>query len=255
MLLQEIFSNRMMKFDTSGIEALGKLKESSIDLTNNTKLFPNIPKNRGLFITFEGGEGTGKTTQAQLLTNWMYAHNYPVMSTFEPGGTVLGNKIKRIVLDADKEINPLTEVLLFMADRAEHITQQIKPNLVLGRTVICDRFIDSTHVYQGYINGSSAKLIHFLNEEICGDLKPDLTFLLDIDPVIGLERVGIRDKPKTYFDNKELDFHKRVRQGYASFALLEPERFCWLDAEHSVHALHEQIITVIKGVLDAKSSV
>lgn len=167
---------------------------------------------RGLFIAFEGGEGSGKSTQAKMLNEGLVNHNIRAMQTREPGGTRVGEKIREILLQrGDGAImSPVAEVLLFMADRAEHVQRTIKPFLEVGTTVITDRYSASTMAYQSYAGTLNGDHVAMLNSYASGGLKPDITFLLDVDPEVGLKRA----MDKNHFEQRGLEYHEKVRSGY-----------------------------------------
>ncbi len=190
-----------------------------------------------MFITLEGIEGSGKTTQVRHLVDFMQKMGYECLVTREPGGTKVGQKIRTILLDPENtDIDPLTELLLYAADRAQHIRQIIAPALSQGKTVICDRFWDATTVYQGYARGLKLKTIHRLHRIVLDDLMPDLTLLFDLPVSTGLSRAlravdcGDRDGSETRFEREALVFHERVRNGYLTLAQMAPDRFRIIDA-------------------------
>ena len=201
---------------------------------------------RGVFITFEGPEGSGKTTQARLLYEYLKEQSYPVVFTREPGGTRIGDQIRAILHDLDNtEMLPSTEILLFSASRAQLVGQLVRPALEAGKIVICDRYADSTMAYQGYGHGLDLKTLEFITRFATGGLKPDLTFYLDIDVEQGLRRKRAAhergEDEWTRMDQKELEFHRRVREGYLSLIEKEPERWVRLDATLSVESLQGEI--------------
>ena len=183
----------------------------------------------GLLITLEGGEGSGKTTQANALARHLEERGRSVCVTREPGGTALGQAVLRLLRESEGglTLTPLSELLLFEADRAQHVSGLIRPALASGKIVVCDRFSDSSLAYQGYGRGLGLELIRRLNDEATGGLSPHLTLLLDIPPEVGLAREGAqidvtgRESPA---------FHKRVREGFLALAREEPERFVVIDA-------------------------
>jgi len=171
-----------------------------------------------MFITFEGGEGSGKTTQAKLLYDYLYSLGHDCVLTREPGGTFIGSKIRSVLLDpANTGISQKTEFYLYAADRFQHIHEVIKPGLGLGKIVICDRYMDSTSVYQGAVRGVDVSIIDEINSK-CP--VPNLTFIMDIDPEIGLLRAakgvdsGERNENETRFEREEINFHMGVRDAY-----------------------------------------
>jgi dTMP kinase len=177
-----------------------------------------------IFITFEGGEGSGKSTQARTLHRRLSSMGIPALLTHEPGGTPLGREIRRW-LKGKEESNPQTELLLFNASRAQLVAEVIRPALKSGTVVICDRFYHSTIAYQGYGRGLPLDLIEAANNIATQGLEPDLTILLDIDVAQGLARKKMRDR----FEREELAFHQRVRQGYLEMAKKDPPRWLVLD--------------------------
>jgi len=182
----------------------------------------------GLFITFEGGEGCGKSTQARALWKNLRQRNIPVIITHEPGGTILGAEIRKSVKrKRERSISPEAELLLFAASRAQLITEVIRPALKEGKTVICDRFGYSTVAYQGYGRGLSLDIIGMVNSLATQNLKPDIVVLLDLLSEEGLARKqGLKDT----FELEELSFHRRVREGYLRAAAAEPDHWLVIDA-------------------------
>ena len=189
-----------------------------------------------MFITLEGIEGSGKTTQMQQLSAYFEMRGRSCVLTREPGGTSLGEKIRAILLDpASSELVPTAELLLYMADRAQHINSLIKPGLAEGKVVLCDRYFDATIVYQGFARGLDTGLICELHRLLFEDLKPDITFLLDLAPRIGLARAwkqldnGTRTGTESRFEEETISFHEKVRAGYLELARHEPERIRVID--------------------------
>jgi len=178
-----------------------------------------------LFITFEGGEGCGKSTQARALYRKLSRLAIPVILTHEPGGTSLGNKLSRWLKWAEgTDISPLTELMLFNASRSQLVTEVIRPSLKEGKIVICDRYADSTTVYQSYGRGLDLEMVKAVNNAAIQGLKPNLTVLLDISVEEGLARQ--RSKKQDRFEQEEIAFHQRVREGFLKLAQQEPQR--WL---------------------------
>jgi len=200
---------------------------------------------KGIFITFEGIEGSGKTTQIKLLGERLKKQGLKVLTTYEPGDTEVGQKIRNILLEPEININPLCELILYFADRVQHVNEKIKPYLETGFIVICDRFTDSTVAYQGYARGVSIDIIKELNRILLNEFKPDLTILLDLPVIIGLKRNQQVNKTDR-FELEDLAFHDRVREGYLKLAEIEPERFFILDATKSQIELAEEIYKTIK---------
>ncbi|MBI4698041.1 MAG: dTMP kinase [Nitrospirae bacterium] len=199
------------------------------------------------FISFEGIEGCGKTTQVNLLSDYLKAKGHNVLATEEPGGTKIGLKIRTVLLEPENHMDPLTELLLYNASRAQHIREVIYPALMQNTIVITDRFMDSTSAYQGYARGLDLSVINTLNELVASDLKPFLTFLLDMDVEEGLTR----NKKAQKTDRLELEtveFHKRVRDGYFQIAKESPERIKIIDAGGSVQEVHKKIVEALEAL-------
>ncbi len=196
---------------------------------------------RGLFVTFEGIEGSGKTTQSKLLAEALAARNMPVVLIREPGATPMGETVRALLLDPKVAICPKAETLLFLAARAQNVAERIRPALEEGTTVICDRFADSTLAYQGYARCGDISTIRVLNDYSTGGLWPDLTILLDLDPGTGLSRQQNRNR----MEDEPLSFHERVRFGYLHEARSEPERFAVLDAGEKAEELHRRILGLV----------
>jgi len=182
----------------------------------------------GLFITFEGGEGCGKSTQSRLLLKKLEQQNIPVVLTHEPGGTALGNELRKTLKrKRDSSISPHAELFLLAASRAQLVAEVIRPALEEGKVVLCDRFTHSTMVYQGYGRGLDFTAIKMVNNMATGNLNPDLIILLDISPEQGLAR---KQSLKDRFELEDLSFHRRVREGYLKMAAAEPDRWLVIDA-------------------------
>lgn len=207
---------------------------------------------QGLFITFEGPEGAGKSTQARRLYERLQAAGYPVILTREPGGTRIGELIRRILIDLrHTEMAPTTETLLFSAARAQLVSELIRPYLATGGIVVCDRYADSTFAYQGYGLGRDLDELRAITAVATGGLKPDLTFYLQIDVEVGLQRKRAgRERTETSggqpvewnrLDERDLAYHQRVAYGFAELMAQEPERWYALDAGQPVDVLAEQI--------------
>ncbi len=198
----------------------------------------------GKFIVFEGGEGAGKTTQISKTADWLQSldgKHRSVIVTREPGGTKLGQAIRQLLLnDRINWVGHRTELLLYGADRAQHVESVIRPHLDRGDLVLCDRFTDSTIAYQGYGRGFDRSEIDRVNQLATGGLQSDLTFWLDLDVTIGLERVLSRGKPDR-MEQATLDFHQRVRQGYQELANTYPNRIVRIDANQSEAVVQAEI--------------
>ena len=197
-----------------------------------------------IFITFEGGEGSGKSTQARTLHRRLWSMGIPALLTHEPGGTPLGREIRRW-LKGKGESNPQTELLLFNASRAQLVAEVIRPALKSRTVVICDRFYHSTIAYQGYGRGLPLDLIEAANNIATQGLEPDLTILLDIDVAQGLARKKMRDR----FEREELAFHQRVRQGYLEMAKKDPQRWLVIDGSLPKKEIERLIEERVRQVL------
>lgn len=199
----------------------------------------------GLFITLEGGEGAGKSVQLEALAAEVSAQGRNVVTTREPGGTPLGERLRELLLDLDSELEPLTEAMLFAAARAELVSTVIKPALDRGEFVICDRFADSTVVYQGYASDVDLMSISQLNQVATGGLVPDLTVLLDLPVETGLARAAGGDR----FESEDVAFHERVRQGYVALAEHDRDRWLVIDATQTPEAVTAQILERVETFL------
>lgn len=203
---------------------------------------------RGFFITFEGVEGCGKTTQLHLLRDFLAGTGYAVTATREPGGTPLGDSIRKLVLDAAADpIDSKAELMLYEASRAQHMEEVVGPALSRGHIVLCDRFGDATVAYQGYAQGLPVDCIETLNRFTSGNRSPDLTLLIDCPVELGLERTRIRaartgpGMAEDRFEQKDLSFHHRVRQGYLEIARRNGNRFIIVDGSRDPDAIHSVI--------------
>ncbi|WP_278911908.1 dTMP kinase [Deinococcus wulumuqiensis] len=195
---------------------------------------------QGFFVTLEGPEGAGKTTQLARLEARLRAAGRAVTVTREPGGTPLGTRVREVVLDPAVDIEPLGEFLLYSASRAQLVREVLRPALERSETVLCDRYADSSLAYQGAGRGLGLPLLRQITDEVTGGLSPDLTVLLDLDPALGLERAARRGQPDR-LERADLDFHRRVRQGFLNLARAEPQRFLVLDATRSADDLEAEI--------------
>ena len=198
----------------------------------------------GLFITFEGGEGCGKSTQIGALKARLEAMDKTVVQTREPGGTDLGESVRSLLQhdDAGQGMSPEAELLLFAASRAQHVRELIAPAIAQGQIVLCDRFLDSTIVYQGVARAIDSKKVETINQFAIGDTKPDLTILIDLPPEIGLDRVYNRsDGQLDRMEKEAIEFFQAVRQGYLDLAKSEPKRFLVLNGSQTVEELETQI--------------
>jgi len=209
-----------------------------------------------MFISLEGIEGCGKTTQLESLSTFLADKGRPYVVTREPGGTAIGKKIRSILMDpASKELVPAAELLLYMADRAQHIHSLIKPSLAEGNIVLCDRYFDATVAYQGYARGLDIGFIRDMHRIVLKDLKPDITLLLDLSPRIGLARAwqeldsGSRSDTESRFEEEALSFHEKVRAGYLKLAGMEPERFKIIDASRQIDEVQTDIRKLLSECL------
>jgi dTMP kinase len=208
---------------------------------------------RGRFITFEGGEGTGKSTQAALLAQRLRSLGIGVVLTREPGGSPGAEIIRHVLLSgAAKPLGPAAEAILFAAARDDHIHNTIAPALERSRWVVCDRFMDSTRIYQGELGGVDPKLLRALERVVVDNMKPDLTFVLDVSAEVGLARAGQRrgNASEDRFESESKDFHERLRDAFRVLALSEPDRCVLINASATREAISEQIWKVVNERLD-----
>jgi dTMP kinase len=204
------------------------------------------------FITFEGGEGSGKSTQSKLLEQSFLEANLKILCTREPGGTIMAEKIRELILKKVEEpIHAMTELLMINAARYEHINKKINPALKDGSYVICDRFVDSTMAYQGYGQKLGKKMVAMLHNLLMPDTAPNLTFILDIDPESGLER-SADTKDTNKYESQNLDFHYAVRNAFLDIANKAPTRCCLINAYESKQRIHEIIIETVNLRFDLK---
>ncbi len=198
-------------------------------------------KNHPLLITFEGGEGAGKSTLIEHLLARFEKLNYQVMKTREPGGTLLGEQVRNLLLHQDKyPIGSISEILLFLTSRSQQIQEVIKPHLDKGYVVLCDRYNDSTIAYQGIARGVGQRLTQELCTLACNYLEPDLTFVLDLDPKVGLNRTQKMEKEWDRLESLDLTFHEKVRGAYLKLAKEKPNRIVLIDASLPAQAVIEQ---------------
>ena len=203
---------------------------------------------QGLFITFEGADGTGKTTQIAKVASWLREQGYEVICTREPGGTKAAERIRELVLDAELTISHKTETLLYLAARADHIAQLIRPALQAGKIVLCDRFSDSTFVYQGSGRGVELTTLKMLDDFATSNLHPDLTILLDGEP----EELAIRRNARGTIDRFELEglaFQKKIREAFLKLAAEEPTRIHIIDALQAEEKVTKEILTALQMLL------
>lgn len=204
----------------------------------------------GLFITMEGTDGSGKTTQINMLRDYLEARGFRVICTREPGGTDIGEKIRNIILDKDNsEMSTITETLLYAAARAQHVSEVILPALDDGAVIISDRFLDSNLVYQGFARSMGERIIKNINKYAVGDLEPDITFFLKLKPEDGISR----KKKQAELDRMEmenLNFHQRVYDGYVSLSRKNRTRIKTIDARMSVEDIHNAIVNGVEALIE-----
>lgn len=209
---------------------------------------------RGLFITMEGPDGSGKTTQIKKLEAYFENKGYDVVITREPGGTKISEQIREIILDkANDEMDFTTEALLYAASRAQHVAQIIKPALDHGKIVICDRFVDSSIVYQGVGRGLGIEQVEAINKPALRDCMPNITFLFKLSPEVGIHRKKEQGE-KDRLESEELDFHRRVFEGYLMLEERYKERIKAIDASKSIEEIYEEIMKHIHILMDGRRS-
>lgn len=196
------------------------------------------------FITFEGGEGTGKSTQAQLLFSSIKKTSEKVILTREPGGTNIAEEIRKIIVKNNYNLNKVSELLLIYAARNEHLKDTIIPSLDKGHVILCDRFLDSTFVYQVQGKKIDIKIFEYFNKLIIKNYKPEITFIIDIDPIIGIERSLELNKKETKYEKLPLSFHEKVRKDFITLSKKD-ERFKLIDGNKSIMEIHKEIIMTI----------
>ncbi|PIQ28503.1 dTMP kinase [bacterium (Candidatus Blackallbacteria) CG17_big_fil_post_rev_8_21_14_2_50_48_46] len=206
----------------------------------------------GLFFSFEGGEGAGKSTQIERLAAWLRGQGRTVLMTRQPGGSDYGRRIRSLILEhhPHEVLAPRAELFLYLADRAHHVDSVIRPALERGEVVLCDRYADSTLAYQGYARGLDLAELTTLNRIATGGLQPVQTFWLDLDPVLGHERIGVRAS-KDRLESEALEFHQRVRAGYAALAEAEPQRWCRIDASGTLDTVYDSLQSQLENWLKA----
>jgi dTMP kinase len=208
------------------------------------------PSKRGFFITFEGPEGSGKTTQIKFLKHFFAARDYSVVTTREPGGTQPGDKIRDILLDNSNQLEPETELFLMLAQRSEHLNKVVYPALEAGKVVLCDRYFDSSMAYQGFGRGLSPELIKKTHENFLGNFLPDLTVLLLLSPDEGLQRARHGgQKNLDRMESQAISFHKKVYEGYKQLAKDEPQRFLSIEVEGSPETISDKLQHEVKKKL------
>jgi len=208
-----------------------------------------VPRKR--FITLEGGEGAGKSTQVRLLAAKLEEQGHKVVVTREPGGAPGAEAIRRLIVNGDTDRwTPKAEALLMFAAREDHLAQTIRPALARGEWVVCDRFVDSTMAYQGVAQGLGSEFVNDLRELVVGDDMPALTLVLDLSPETGLARAGWRANGEDRYERMEIEFHQTLRQAFLNIAKNEPERCVVIDAERGEAEVAEAIWAAVRGYLD-----
>ncbi len=203
----------------------------------------------GVFISFEGGEGCGKSTQIALLREYLEAQGKVVVETREPGGTVIAERIREVLLNPEHgAMGTEAELLLYAAARAQHVHEKIRPALEAGAVILCDRFADSTTAYQGAARGVAGEVLATLHKIATAGIWPDKTFLLDLDPVVGLDRARIRGTADR-LESEKLEFHQAVRAGFLDIARAEPERVLVIDGAQEIDSIALEIQSAVEGLL------
>lgn len=207
---------------------------------------------RGKFITIEGTDGSGKSTQIELLMDYLRKKGADVIFTREPGGTQISEKIREIILDVDNsEMTGITEALLYAAARSQHVEEKIIPVLEAGKIIICDRFVDSSIAYQGAARGLGAEKIMGINEAALHGIMPDMTLFFDLSPEKGILRKK-NERALDRLEKEKMDFHEKVYEGYKNLCKKYPERIKPIDADRSIDEVHSEVIEVIDGLLKGK---
>ncbi|MDQ4122906.1 MAG: dTMP kinase [Acidobacteriota bacterium] len=207
----------------------------------------------GIFLTFEGLDGSGKTTQLRLLADALTRRGFDVLATREPGGTILGKRIRELILEVEDAPAPLAELLLFAADRAQHLETLVKPALAAGKIVISDRYADATAAYQGAGRGFPADKIRRTIELATDNFKPDLTLFFDLPTEKALARANSRPGELNRLDKETIDFFDSVRCAYLEIATAEPKRFRVIEASGSINEIHEQTLQIVTQFLESRN--
>jgi dTMP kinase len=203
-----------------------------------------------IFISFEGGEGSGKTTIIDLLYRDLLEQGYQVLKTREPGGSKISEEIRKVILNIDyKEMDFRTEALLYAASRRQHLVEKIVPALKAGKIVLCDRYLDASLAYQGHARGLGIDEIYRLNEYATEGILPNVTFYVDLNPEIGLNRIRTAGRAMDRLDLEVSSFHNLVREGYLMVAKRFPERICIIDGNRNIEEIHQDIKTRILNIL------
>lgn len=210
-----------------------------------------------MFITLEGIEGSGKTTEIKFLRQYLETKGVDCIFTREPGGTEIGAQMRKILLAPENTaLDPYAELLLYIADRVQHVNEVIRPALNAGKWVVCDRYFDATLVYQGYARGLDMEIMYAMHHKMCHNLYPDLTVLFDLDPKLGLKRAlgdlssGVRGNEESRFELETLDFHTKIRNGYLDLAEHDPDRFRIIDAVGTPEQVHELFMVELEDYLN-----
>ncbi len=206
---------------------------------------------KGLFITFEGADGSGKTSQLKLVADYLKEQNYNIVATRDPGGTPLGGKIREILLNYEGKVASYCELFLYLADRAQHIEEKIMPALGENKIVLCDRYVDSTLAYQGYARGLDKDEILKLNNIVAQSLMPDLTIVFDVDTEVAEKRVG---DEKDRLESEAKDFHKKVRLGYLDLATKYPERIRVVNANNDIETVYSDVLDILNSYLNQEQN-
>jgi dTMP kinase len=206
---------------------------------------------KGLFIVFEGGEGSGKTTAIDAVYDWIIENKFECVKTREPGGIKISEQIRQVILNQDNiTMDAKTEALLYTAARRQHLVEKVIPALESGTIVLCDRFIDSSLAYQGYARGLGIQDVMSINQFAIGEYMPDISILFDLDPKVGLERINNNDvREVNRLDLEKIDFHERVREGYNIVYKKNKDRIVRIDAEQSKEKVVSQIKNILKPIL------
>lgn len=208
---------------------------------------------KGKFITFEGIDGSGKSTQLRMLADTLRERGVDILVTREPGGTPLGRRLREAFLETEETVAPMAELLAFAADRAQHVEFLIKPSIADGRVVISDRYADATFAYQGAGRGFTEEQVNSVIELATGGLKPDLTLFFDITVEEAIRRMTVRPEAhakRNRMDEETAEFYGRVRESYLSIASREPERFRIIEAGRSVEAIHADVVAMVTELID-----
>jgi dTMP kinase len=218
----------------------------------NSRQFRRHHHLTGTFLTFEGIDGSGKTTQLRLLTEVLKTRGFDVVTTREPGGTMLGRSVRELLLDGDLQPAPLAELLLFAADRAQHVETLVRPALAAGKIVVSDRYSDATAAYQGAGRGFSSDIIRQTINLATGGLQPDLTLFFDLPVADALARMGERTEAQNRLDKETIDFHERVREEYLKIAGRESARFRIVKAGGAIDEIHREAVKIVLDFLEAR---